>query len=523
MTQIIPIIRAPSSIGDIVFVHGLGGDPLQTWGFEHSNSWKDWIQANRPDLNIWSIQYDVEPSEWQGGAMPLSDRALNILALLDNRGIGTRPIIFIGHSMGGLLIKEMLRHSLTITTRFKRVAESTKAVVFFSTPNTGSSISDIATFFSFLVRPTVAVSELAAQQPRLRDLNLWFRNNYGALGLKICIFYETQETSGVRVVNETSADPGIPLVSPIPIDSNHITITKPESYDDIVVGQTLKTIDEAVPSANYRYDPEKQFQDGTNPRPKKPEGVKPGSSFWTSLRNRPPIKLLTVIVLTAFAAFAWFTFIRTKPPTLVIDREMYIGHYVGLPQVMVKVKVDNTLSSHLQFLVNSATLISPNNSKQIRLFPEVILNCNGSVPTTFLISIGPKSTDVCVYSLVVPPNLGQLTQKLDESANQKGGLMSGPRDNLIEGPLLKELRDMAAKNFPWEAGIWTIRLDYSLSGSPYIQESTFKVSDADIVQLKRLFDYYGSGYGVYFNWRYLTPDGSQPMRQVAAESSPSDR
>lgn len=518
MTQIIPIARAPSSIGDIVFVHGLGGDPLQTWGFEHSNSWREWIQANRPDLSIWSIQYEVEPSEWRGSAMPLSDRALNILALLDNRGIGARPIVFVGHSMGGLLIKEMLRHSLTITTRFRRVADSTKAVVFFATPHTGSSISDIATFFSFLVRPTFAVSDLAAQEPRLRDLNLWFRNNYGALGLKTCIFYESQETLGVRVVNETSADPGIPLVSPIRIDADHINIAKPESYDDVVVGQTLQMIDEAIPSTSYRYDPEKQFQTGANPRPKATGKLTTERSFWTSLRNRPPIKLLSIIMLTVFVALAWFFIFRTTPPTLTVDREMYIGHYLGLPRVMMKVKVDNTSSSRVQLVVNNAMLTSPNNSKQIRLFPEGILNCNGSVPTTFFISIGPKSTDVCVYSLVATISLGELTPKLDQAANQKGGLMSGPKDNLIEGPLLKELLDLAAKNFPWETGNWRIQLDYSLSDLPFVQESAFKVSDEDVTQLKRLFDYYSRGYGVYFNWRYLTPDGSQPMRQVAADN-----
>jgi hypothetical protein len=85
MSRLVSIYRAvPTAVGDIVFVHGLGGDVFKTWNLDQPNSWRDWLVTNRPDLNIWSIEYEVSPSEWTGGAMPLPDRALNILALLDN-------------------------------------------------------------------------------------------------------------------------------------------------------------------------------------------------------------------------------------------------------------------------------------------------------------------------------------------------------------------------------------------------------------------------------------------------------
>jgi pimeloyl-ACP methyl ester carboxylesterase len=91
--------------GHVIFVHGLGGNPTTTWGFDREISWHTWIKSNRPDLNIWSIGYEVAISEWAGSAMPLADRALNILALLDNRSIGLKPICFVCHSMGGLLAR----------------------------------------------------------------------------------------------------------------------------------------------------------------------------------------------------------------------------------------------------------------------------------------------------------------------------------------------------------------------------------------------------------------------------------
>lgn len=233
---------------------------MKTWGFDRSVFWHSWIQSNRPDLNIWSIGYEAAISEWSGSAMPLEDRALNVLALLDNRSIGQKPICFICHSMGGLLVKELLRHASTVTIKYKDIAQNTKGIVFFATPNTGTSLADIASFLGFVLNQTVAVDQLTANSVSLRALNLWFRNNFQALGVKICIFAEKQPTKGFAVVNDGSADPGIPNISPIPIDASHTSIVRPQSYQDIVVGQTLKLIDDAIPG-EFKFDPERSFPD----------------------------------------------------------------------------------------------------------------------------------------------------------------------------------------------------------------------------------------------------------------------
>jgi hypothetical protein len=122
-----------------------------------------------------------------------------------------------------------------------------------STPHDGSNVADLALYLRFFLRNSIAVSDLKAQHPRLRDLNLWFRNNFYALGLKTCIFFETQRTHGLHVVNESSADPGIAPISPIPIDANHLNIATPTHYNSIIIGQTLKSFDDAVPSAKYHF------------------------------------------------------------------------------------------------------------------------------------------------------------------------------------------------------------------------------------------------------------------------------
>ncbi|MDZ7956240.1 AAA-like domain-containing protein [Nostoc sp. DedQUE09] len=235
----------PKRCGDVIFVHGLGGHARGTWHPQElrndDNFWLTWLGQERPDLGIWSFGYKAEPFEWRGSTMPLFDRASNLLEYLQVNDIGKYPIIFITHSMGGLLIKEMLRNAQT----FKKTAviEQTKGIVFLSTPHTGSHLANLVDKIGILARSSVSVDELKVHIPQLRQLNEWYRQNVDDLEIATKVYFETRPTKGFLVVDPDSANPAIKDVQPTATDDDHLSITKPKSTENLVykgVSQFIK-------------------------------------------------------------------------------------------------------------------------------------------------------------------------------------------------------------------------------------------------------------------------------------------
>ena len=250
----------PNRCGDIIFVHGLGGHARSTWHPQElpndDNFWLTWLAQERPDLGIWSFGYNAAPSEWKGSTMPLFDRASNLLEYLAVNDIGKYPIIFVTHSMGGLLVKEMLRNAQTFNKQ--SVIEQTKGIVFLSTPHTGSHLANLVTNIGIFTRKTISVDELKSHLPQLRQLNEWYRQNVDAMTITTKVYYETKAILGILVVDPDSANPSIKDVQPTATDDDHISITKPKSPDNLVYKGVSRFIKEQL--STIPKQPENQSQ-----------------------------------------------------------------------------------------------------------------------------------------------------------------------------------------------------------------------------------------------------------------------
>ena len=232
-----------ASSADVIFLHGLEGDWYSTWASScPEGSWPPWLAADIPGVAVWCVHYPSSATRWRGKSMPIRDRATSLLGTLSHaHGIGHKPFILIGHSLGGLLIKQIVRHSIIMDDQYGGFADRLAGVIFFSTPHTGSGLASLATYFK-MIRATPLIRELAKDHSYLRELDDWYRNYAVRTNLPHLSFYEKQNTNGIRVVGESSGDPHLPGMTAIPVDANHRTICKFPDCDDPIYLQVRRFI-----------------------------------------------------------------------------------------------------------------------------------------------------------------------------------------------------------------------------------------------------------------------------------------
>lgn len=236
------------AVADVIFVHGLGGDPFATWWHDEDQpktSFPFWLAE---DVAVHTLAYDASPSKWLGSSMPLVDRATNVLTRFETEGIGARPLFFVCHSLGGLVVKQTLRSALELgESGWREIVDNTRGIVFLATPHTGARLADYLRALGKILRLSVTMSELEASAPALRDLNVWYRQRAKDLGIDTLAMFETRDTHGVRVVDEASADAGQGV--PRAVDADHFSICKPKDRSDLAYGAVRTFVSKRLPQA----------------------------------------------------------------------------------------------------------------------------------------------------------------------------------------------------------------------------------------------------------------------------------
>jgi hypothetical protein len=236
----------PNRVANVVFVHGLGGSAQETWMADAANAdtfWPTWVAADFPNVGVWTLGFAADVSKWKAESMPLADRGNSVLEQLSNKGLGRRPLIFIVHSLGGIIVKQVLRHAESFgVPRWAAIAKQTRGIAFIATPHSGANIASFAQFISAVLRTNEQVAELGAHNSRLRELHGWFLNTYlESREFVIRTYCERREVrpeifglklpKGILVVDETSAELNYRRERAIPLDEDHISICKPVSRD----------------------------------------------------------------------------------------------------------------------------------------------------------------------------------------------------------------------------------------------------------------------------------------------------
>ncbi len=182
MADLFPIAeaRGPKS-ANVVFVHGLGGDVKRTWQAtkDQASFWPAWLAQDIESLSVYSLGYEATVSRWRGSAMDLPGRAANVLdRLLAEPALANGSLILVSHSLGGLVIKQLLREAESNARRREDAADFLRRVekiAFLATPHSGAGLATLGDRLRILVRPSAATACLVHNDPNLRDLNLWYR------------------------------------------------------------------------------------------------------------------------------------------------------------------------------------------------------------------------------------------------------------------------------------------------------------------------------------------------------------
>lgn len=238
-----------TSVLDIVFVHGLGGHRMATWG-EGDKFWPAWLAEDFPDCAIYAAGFDSRKLAGllTGDGASIRDIASSLAAGLLIRPVRASRMILIAHSLGGLVVKQMLRmYADSQNIKHRELAASVSGVVFLATPHQGARLASVVSSIFALVMSKQA-KQLLYDGEELVELQSGFANWATHAQVDVRPFYETEKTGSLHIVDRVTANPSIAGAEPVGVQSDHIQICKPENRENLVYASVADMVKEHKPA-----------------------------------------------------------------------------------------------------------------------------------------------------------------------------------------------------------------------------------------------------------------------------------
>lgn len=234
---------------DIILVHGIQGGAELTWRQHDQQREKPLLtQEQRQKILSWQFESDIDnfytscwPLDWLVPAIDVPVRVLavdyeanwwhwgdscpeealgtvashsrKIAKSLEAAGVGERPVVWITHSMGGLIVKDMLMNDLgqqgssptkledhSENLRFPsnfdaklNLSSQTLGIVFFSVPHYGSPLASSVTrgILRHILKPSSEVFDMREESPVLQELHQSFLHMVETRGISVLTLNES--------------------------------------------------------------------------------------------------------------------------------------------------------------------------------------------------------------------------------------------------------------------------------------------------------------------------------------------
>ncbi|KAI1822903.1 hypothetical protein F4861DRAFT_540518 [Xylaria intraflava] len=278
------VYEDPDASLDIVAVHGLNGHRDMTWTAANGVHWlRDLLPKDLSSIRVLTWGYDANTHSRNGlSCQYLYDHALELVSELTRKrtltGSTQRPIIFVAHSLGGIVVKSALIHSDAarkgVFPEHRSIKNSTYGVIYMGTPHQGSngvrlgcSLVNITSIFTAaddrLLKHLERDSEWLQQQ--LQQYNSISNEFVTKFAYETC---ETPMISGHKtlvVQRESAVVPGHADAEPIAINTDHIKMVKISKSTDMVYAKVSETLQIMAVAARAniqsRWEEEAQIDD----------------------------------------------------------------------------------------------------------------------------------------------------------------------------------------------------------------------------------------------------------------------
>ncbi|KAK0747323.1 WD40-repeat-containing domain protein [Apiosordaria backusii] len=248
---------------DFVAVHGLNfkrsrHHTWETWTKDGKLWLRDFLPTalgGRP-VRVMLFGYNSSPT-LQSAAIKLDDHARSLLQWLSlkRKDAPQRPLVFIAHSMGGLVVKQALVEA-TLDPSYKPIVEASRLLVFFATPHQGGNYASVGDVVARIVKAGQSRPGndlLDALKKHSDDATRRFEQSRHLFDSSLAVsFFEGMQYGAMGIIVERkSATLNLPgsREKQVVVNADHSLICKFDSPDDPQCQLVLGTIAEQLECA----------------------------------------------------------------------------------------------------------------------------------------------------------------------------------------------------------------------------------------------------------------------------------